>query len=269
MIEEKLNIIDEFFSHAPSSSWYNEPKNFVWERNSSHGENNTIVITDLRMVDNLQDKKVYGWLLESPLVSPSFYDFAKNNYHKFEGIFTFDKELLKLSNKFILIPLGGCWIDENDRKIYDKTKSVSMVYSDKKHLEGHYLRHRIANELSGIDLYGSGYKFIEDKIIAMKDHRFSIVVENCKTDYYFSEKLIDCFVTGTIPIYWGCPSIGKFFNIEGIITFNSIDELRDILNNIDENLYNTKKQYVIENFENSKKYIVADDLIYEKLKHGK
>ena len=50
-------------------------------------------------------------------------------------------------------------------------------------------------------VFGRGYDPIEFKIDGLKDYRFSVVIENCKRDYWFTEKLIDCFVTGTIPIY--------------------------------------------------------------------
>jgi thermostable 8-oxoguanine DNA glycosylase len=98
---------------------------------------------------------------------------------------------------------------------------------------------------------------------------FSITIENCKKDFYFSEKLIDCFITGTIPIYWGCPSIGNFFNEKGIIVFNNIDDLKDILKDIDKKYYDERKKYILENYEISKNYLVADDIIFEKLTYGK
>ena len=44
----------------------------------------------------------------------------------------------------------------------------------------------------------------------------------------FSEKLLDAMAVGTIPVYWGCPEIDKFFDKNGIITFNTIEELKDI-----------------------------------------
>jgi hypothetical protein len=94
---------------------------------------------------------------------------------------------------------------------------------------------------------------------------FSIVVENTIKDYYFTEKLIDCFRTGTIPIYWGCPSIGDFFDLNGIIIFNSIEELNDIIHNLNEELYNSKLNSVIINFNKSKDYLLPDDIIYKKL----
>ena len=73
-------------------------------------------------------------------------------------------------------------------------------------------------------------------------------------------------MTGTIPIYWGCPSIGDFFDINGIITFNTIDELNIILNSIDGE-YEKRIKYININYELSKKYLIADDIIYKKLKN--
>jgi hypothetical protein len=65
-------------------------------------------------------------------------------------------------------------------------------------------------------------------------------MENCKKDYYFTEKLIDCFRTKTIPIYWGCPSIGTFFDVNGILTFNTVEELKSILLNLTNEYYYSK-----------------------------
>jgi len=98
---------------------------------------------------------------------------------------------------------------------------------------------------------------------------FSIVVENQKMDYYFSEKLIDCFMTGTIPIYYGCPSISRFFDNNGIITFNSLPELSEIIKNLNVNSYYEKIQSIEKNFELSKNYLIPDDLIYKKIKKQK
>lgn len=263
-MKDKLYIHDTMFSHAKSSSWYNEPDLFEWVRKY---DENHLVLTDhsLMNVDNFSNNKKYAWLLESPEITPFAYDYIKENYDKFDLIFTFSEELLMLSEKFILIPYGGCWIDENDRKIYDKTKNTSIILSAKRSTLGHRLRHFVVDKYDSVDSFG--YKNpIEKKITALKDYRFSVVIENCQKDYYFSEKLIDCFMTGTIPIYWGCPSIDKFFDKEGILIFNTIEELENIMNSLTFELYETKMQHVKNNFEKSKKYLVADNILYDKLK---
>ena len=48
---------------------------------------------------------------------------------------------------------------------------------------------------------------------------------------YFTEKLIDALITKTVPIYWGAPYIGDFYDNRGIIHFEDENELVDIVNN--------------------------------------
>lgn len=267
MLKDKLYILDNLFGHAYSSSWYNKPDLFEWVR-TLDGEH--IVITDnmLQTVDLLSINKKYAWLIESPSITPMAYEYIKNNYYKFDLIFTFDKELLSISDKFILVPYGGCWIDESDRNIYNKSKLISVILSSKKTTDGHKLRHQIINEIPNIDIYGFTNP-IENKITALKDYMFTIVIENHKKDYYFTEKLIDSFITGTIPIYWGCPSINKFFDTNGMLIFNDINELKNIINNLTSDLYHQKLKYINYNFVESKKYLVADNFIYKLIKNEK
>jgi hypothetical protein len=94
---------------------------------------------------------------------------------------------------------------------------------------------------------------------------FSIVVENIKTDYYFTEKIIDCFRTGTIPIYWGCPSIGDFFDKNGIITFNTELELLEIIKNLKSEDYYDRIDSINKNYEIAKDFLLIENWIYDKL----
>ena len=87
---------------------------------------------------------------------------------------------------------------------------------------------------------------------------FHIVVENVKKDFWFTEKLIDCLVTGCVPIYHGCPSIHEFFNSEGFITFDSLHELKLSIDKLNLNLYNSKKDAIEENFIKAKEYLLAE-----------
>jgi hypothetical protein len=265
MLKDNLYILDTMFSHAKSSSWYNEPELFEWVRKYDEDH---LVITDfsLHNVDEHNNPKKYAWILESPVISPAAYEFINNNHNKFDLIFTFSKELLAISDKFILTPLGGCWINDEDKNIHEKSKDVSIILSSKQTTVGHRLRHSILQKYPNIDFFGHNNP-IEKKITALKDYRFSIIIENCKEDYYFSEKLIDSFVTGTIPIYWGCPSIGEFFDTNGMLIFDTLDELDSIINNLNEELYTSKLDSIKHNFEEAKKYLVADNIIYDKLKN--
>ena len=262
---EKLYINDVLFSHSFSSSWYNKPTNFEWVRTNDEEH---LFFTDDTVFDieHFNNKKKFAWLVESPEFKQNSYDFIKYNHNLFDKIFTFDKNLLEISDKFVFTPIGGCWIDESDRKIHIKNKLVSFIMSSKMLTSGHRLRHEVNKKLTNVDKYGFENP-IQNKIDGLRDYMFSIVIENCSKDYYFTEKIVDCFISGTIPIYWGCPSIGDFFDANGFFTFNTIDELMNILYSIDEETYKSKIEIVKKNFECAKKYIIADDLIYDYYKY--
>jgi hypothetical protein len=269
-----LPIIDHLFAHANSSS-FDDPSEFNWDRQNFNNYD-FIIITDdtLNYVDffKRQNKKVYAWLLESPQVKPHAIDYIKQNYDKFDKIFTHNKELLNLFNNCILQTFGGCWIPKDERKIHDKTKNISFISSRKKSTEGHLLRNKILDYYTvnekDIDIFGREVNPIENKIEGLKDYKFSIVIENCREDFYFSEKLIDCLQTGTIPIYWGFPSVNKFFDSNGILTFGNITELFFIIEKINNNeiKYEDYSEAINNNFEVSKKYLLADNDIYNLLK---
>lgn len=264
-MNQKLHIYDSLFGHAKSTSLENTPKYFQWERSYNP---DLIFFSDshLHYVDQINSKKKIAWLIETPSMSVYQYQFILRNYEKFYKIFTHNKNLLENIKNTELLPIGGCWINEQDQKIYDKNKNVSIIASGKNSFVGHMLRHEIISKISGIDVFGFAYKKIDNKIEGLRDYKFSIVVENAKEDYYFTEKIIDCFVTGTIPIYWGCPSIGNFFDVNGIISFDNIEELQSILNNL-EGIYESKLESIKKNYDLSMQYRVGDDLIYEKIKN--
>jgi hypothetical protein len=263
---DSLFLHDFNFPHQKTSSLFNESSLFSWDR-ENHEKYDEVVLTNIGDYFLFPNKKKFGWIIEPPHIDSSQYLLAKKHIDNFEKIFTYSRELLEYSKKFEYVSVGMCWISEIDRKIYDKTKLVCTITSFKKMTLSHNLRHQIIKKIANIDVYGNGYYPIENKVDVLKDYMFSVVVENQKMDYFFSEKIIDCFMTGTIPIYYGCPSIHRFFDINGILTFDSIPQLTEIMNNLNENLYREKKSAIEKNFELAKKYIIADDTIYQKIKN--
>ena len=130
-----------------------------------------------------------------------------------------------------------------------------MISSNKRWVIGHDFRHQIIEKCRGrFDLYGRGFNDIDRKETGLNNYAFSVAVENCKKDYYFTEKIIDCFRTKTIPIYWGCPSIGEFFDKRGIIQFDTIDEFENIINSLSYPKYYDVIDAVETNYKLSFKY---------------
>ena len=262
---KKIKVFDDLFSHNPYSCLNCSSDYIDWDVNPEivvSGDD--VFFTDLSLEKVLNYKSInikkYAWLLESPAIINQNKILDLEN--DFDSIFTFRSDLLNRSDKYKLLLHWCCWIKDQDKRIYDKTKLLSTIASGKKQTEGHILRHSIISLFGNkMDVFGRGYNYIEDKIEGLKGYKFHIVVENVKEDYYFSEKLLDCFATGTIPIYWGCPSIGNFFNEKGVLTFDNMDELYNILRKISDDKYDDLLPYVTDNFNILQKYKTPEDFL--------
>ena len=272
-----VNLVDGAFKHlANSSGRYSQvhrkiSKNIKYVRDLQKWDGVTLVtdsMLDTDVARSVRSKYKIGWLLECREINPISYntfDSWKDNY---DFILTYDSELLsKYPEKTRLYNFGGSWVKENNYGLYDKTKNISMIYSEKNTTEGHRLRHQIANLVeSGVDLLGRGTPNpIQTKEDGLVDYRYSIVIENVSLDNYFTEKLIDCLMVGTIPIYWGCPNVSNYFNTDSILSFNNLEELNDIFSKLDDNFYNDKLNSIKYNLEEAKKYCITEDLIYENI----
>jgi hypothetical protein len=101
-----------------------------------------------------------------------------------------------------------------------KTRLLSWITSNKSLSEGHRVRLRFLEKLQGqidFDLYGRGFRYIEDKWDGLASYRYSIAVENFQNPYYWSEKIADCFLAWTMPVYFGCTRIDAYFPSEAMV----------------------------------------------------
>lgn len=107
-----------------------------------------------------------------------------------------------------------------------KTKLISMMVSEKASQEGHKYRHQLIQQILQsdlpIDIYGRGcqyYKHLNDprikgeftEIEPYNDYHFHICIENCQSNHYFSEKIMNPLLADTVPIYQGCRNIEEYF----------------------------------------------------------
>ena len=109
----------------------------------------------------------------------------------------------------------------------------------------------------GNPLLGMQMMLRDDNRSILFDSQFSIAIENAPVDNYFTEKLMDCFLTKTVPVYYGCPNIGDFFDERGMIniTFDdNVETIIDKINNINENTYESMLPYIEENYKRSLEY---------------
>lgn len=74
-----------------------------------------------------------------------------------------------------------------------------------------------ASDGSTPDIYGIGWDgfpnwkgFAEDKIETLSNFVFNLCFDNYNAEGYITEKIIDCFYAGTIPLYLGAPDITDY-----------------------------------------------------------
>ena len=63
-----------------------------------------------------------------------------------------------------------------------------------------------------------------------KDYKFVLAMENSCIDGYITEKIINAFYSGAIPIYWGSSNINEFFNEKAFINLNKFHTFEDGVN---------------------------------------
>lgn len=207
-----------------------------------------------------KSSKKYAIVLECGwITNPLIEDIKKNldSYMScFEKIFTWSEELVDLHERICWIPGSGSWIREP--QIYPKSKLVSIISSNKRYFPGHDQRLHMVEQLKEhAPLFGRGFNEIQYKEEALADYMFSVAIENM--DNWFTEKLLDCFLAGTVPIYYGTPNIGKWFNTDGMIFLEDGFDITELT----EELYYSKMNAIKDNFNRALKMEVVEDFIWE------
>ena len=212
-----------------------------------------------------------AWIIEPPVVNGENHINITKIHHKFDYVFSYNRWIEKRIPNFKFVPHAGSWIREEDIAIHEKSKLCSVIMSNKEWNAGHRQRLSILNHIKNdkIDGFGKACKnYIENKIDGLKDYMFSIAMENEAPPFlfdpsndYFSEKILDCFLSGTIPIYLGNPRISKYFNPDGIIIINEHAQARKQIESITKEMYYAKLDAVKENFDLAQQYIHPENLI--------
>lgn len=178
-------------------------------------------------------------LIEPRSIIPGVYEYMDQHYGDFDFVFTHDDELLKKPNARRILwgnvasygPQGEAYGD------MPKTKNISFVSSGKEMCALHVARKNLAKELSPVidcmGTYNGGQMVNSEQIYG--PYRFSIAFENWISDYWFTEKICNCFAFNTVPIYFGARKIGEFFDERGIIRAESVDDIRRIVDHLQEN----------------------------------
>ena len=175
----KIRIYDTQFAHGTalgSGDLKIFPDNFIWTRSNDSSFSNLCFVTEscFHEINGIRELNKIALLIEPISIDSTHYSMARNPefQKKFDFILTHNQQLIDTNpEKFIFYPFMGCWIKLEDRKVYEKTKDLSIVASDKRMTLGHKLRHEVIakykNKIDG--LFGNGYQFVQNKIEGLKD----------------------------------------------------------------------------------------------------
>ncbi len=210
------------------------------------------------------------------LILPEPYVIHRRNYRlavilqkRFFRIITHRPAMVPLAGNALLMPFGGAWVDPSSAKSGPKIRNMSLIASAKKSTQGHRLRHEIAEWCRAggrdVDLLGRAYRAIDAKEDGLLDYRYSIVIENARETGYFTEKLIDCLLCRTVPIYWGAPDIERYFEPQGMMVCESKDQLLQAIANAGPDDYKRRRSFIQQNREKALRYLDYEKNAAERL----
>lgn len=209
------------------------------------------------------------WSVEPNEIS-GLRDTVIQRHNEFDLILTWHKEVLDSCPNAKLFPHGMSWILDFDLN-QEKKYSITSIVGGKRLTPNQIIRQELPKVISEIntaplELFNSrnnpyqGEPSIErvmqdgDRKNELFYSQFHIAIENVSHPNYFSEKLIDCFQTKTIPIYLGCTNISDFFDVRGMIIVEDLEDIVNKCNSITPSTYQEMLPYIEENYQRSIKY---------------
>lgn len=264
--------------HSAHIPYRDTGKYFIWDRYNWGLKTHFYTHNAMLQTMGTPDRK-YGMLVESRAIVPKDYGIFKKHKgleREFDKIFSFDDEILNSISNVSFYPASAeVWYAKKNpdllsAKSYEKKgKNISFLSSDKVMCEMHKKRiaaakYCYANHLADVygKVVGGGYVEIEEPL---EKYRFSFAIENNQTDYYFTEKITNCFAAQTIPIYLGARKISEFFNEDGIIfiTEKDLENIEPVLKQCTKEEYERRLPAILDNYQRVQEYMNMQDYLYE------
>jgi hypothetical protein len=165
--------------------------------------------------------------------------FLIQNWKRYDKILTFDQDILNACPNAVSYVYGTTWIKPHEYssvRMEKKEFKVSSITGEKGWTVGHVFRTNLYMRQQEIPIPHVCFKSkvaktlpsIEDnptlgdsKAPLFDAFQFSLVIENSRQINYFTEKLVDCLLMKTIPVYYGCPNIDRYFDTRGWIILDT------------------------------------------------
>jgi hypothetical protein len=242
-------------------------------------EKNIEVLVDKFNFSPVPDNTIRIVVMDEPI--NIVYNDVKDHPECYTYVFTFLQDILDNNPKAVFFHGIYAWVTYD--KPYEKKFAVSTVVGAKNNpiFDGYAKRHELwrrRNEIKipkdfylshtykpiGVDM--SHELILGDEIYSkneMFDCMFHICIENTSIPNYFSEKILDCFLTKTVPIYCGCPNIGDFFFKVAVLSCDTVDDIINVCNKVTPALYDRLSLLIEDNYQTALKYVNWENSLKE------
>jgi hypothetical protein len=236
-------------------------------------EKDVEVYIDAFPVGVITDNTIRVVILEEPARREVF-DLAQQYPDHYTHLLTFQEDLLATNPKAKLFHCTNTWVKGYIAEQKKFCVSTVVGWKDDPQMRGYAIRHNLWRNrhhitmpkefyLTGVPKPDIATPWLGDPAgnlilgaskTPMFDSMFHISIENTSIKHYFSEKLIDCFQTKTVPLYCGCTNIGDYFNTEGMFIVNSVAEIVTVCNHLTPEVYHAMLPAMEDNYNRSQKW---------------
>lgn len=170
---------------------------------------------------------------------------------------------MDIGDRYLQIPYVPMPKAIQDRKRFqnidiENQKFCNFIYSNSSVGSGAFLRQEFCKKLmhyKNVDCPGNVLNNMKDaiepregrwyqgKIDFIKNYKFTIAFENAAMPGMISEKLLQAFEAGSIPIYWGAPDVNTLFDEKSFINCNNYKSWDEVIDRIIE-LDTNKEKYM-------------------------
>jgi hypothetical protein len=167
------------------------------------------------------------------------YDIILKNSYNHNNIIDLPLSIVYITNNNLLnkliqeknitnIPPKFCCFCVSNANSYPRNKMFSIINSYKKvDSLGHYN--------NNVGFYIESPYWSEEYLNQLKKYKFIICFENSKDETYVTEKIVNAYLSNSIPIYWGTEHVKNMFYDDSMIYLNDENNEQsyyDVLNRV-------------------------------------
>jgi hypothetical protein len=191
-----------------------------------------LVLNDLREDISVRCPPENVWAIFQEPYLPSFMPWMKEGHEQFARVYTpcppDEHPRYRISHPLVPWHVGKSYDELLGEHLPPKNDRIVWITSALQVLPGHVKRYGFYRFLleagwPDLDVWGRGIRPIVDKWDALVHSRYALAVENHSGNNYWTEKIADCWLTETLPFYYGCPNLEDYFPADSFVRIDIDD----------------------------------------------